>query len=120
MAGLLCAGAPSVSGGFDVSAVAVVFDVFGFVAGAGGVHEDVQSLTGDADFLVGPLFADAVDDLSGEGVGDLPVVQAVVEVPAGEAVTSRSRPPVCTFEKVCWYRLDAGHRVGPVGGAYLG
>lgn len=77
---------PGVSGGFDVSAVAVVFDVFGFVAGAGGVHEDVQSLAGDADFLVGPLFADAVDDLSGEGVGDLPVVQAVVEVPAGEAV----------------------------------
>ena len=77
---------PSVAGGFDVSAVAVVFDAVGFDAGAGGVHEDVQALPGGADFPVGPLFADAVDDLAGEGAGDLPVVQAVVEVPAGEAV----------------------------------
>lgn len=77
---------PGVSCGFDVSAVAVVFDAVGFDAGAGGVYEDVQALPGDAGFPVGPLFADAVDDLAGEGVGDPSVVQAVVEVPAGEAV----------------------------------
>lgn len=47
----------------------------------------MRAFPGDADFLVGPLFADAVDDLSGEEAGELSVVQAVVEVPAGEAVT---------------------------------